>query len=66
MFCKEFPKNKHDVKVVLTLHFDAGGGGGLAVHVDGLAGVDTGVSGPQTSNVQSYQAEVQGSLDSGA
>ena len=65
MFCKEFPKNKQEVQV-LTLHFDAGGGGGLAVHVDGLAGVDPGVGRSQASDVQSYQAKVEGSLDSGA
>ena len=65
MFCKEFPKTKHDVKV-RTLHFDAGGGGRLAVHVDRLAGVDTRVSGPQAGDVQSDQAEVKGSLNTGA
>ena len=65
MFCKDFPRNKSAEKV-LTLHFDAGGGGRLAVHVDRLAGVDTRVSGPQAGDVQSDQAEVKGSLDTGA
>ena len=58
-------KNFLKLSLVLTLHFDAGGGGGLAVHVDRLAGVDTRVSGPQAGDVESDQAEVKGSLDTG-
>jgi hypothetical protein len=44
--------------VLLTLDPDAGGGGGLAVQVDRLAGVDPHVGRPHAVNVQCHNAEL--------
>ena len=50
---------------LLTLHPDAGGGGGLAVVIHRLACVDSDIRGPHTANFQLNKAKVEGGLDSG-